>query len=91
MVAMGIERQPEYAVSKDPRTGNVEDGQEQTLAIRVSKKQPDGSVPSIRYGEEYYSVADTAWDRSGFITLSYLFQTAVGDVSNVGIPITISK
>ena len=34
---------------------------------------------------------DTKWDRKSFIILSVLFQTTIGRIENVGIPITISK
>jgi len=34
---------------------------------------------------------DTVWDRTTFLLLSILFQTTIGKVENVGIPITISK
>ena len=36
-------------------------------------------------------VADTPWDRRAFGLLSQLFQVTVTDVSQVGVPITISK
>lgn len=52
---------------------------------------PSPDVPSIKYQGKYYSVAETKWDRSSFVILSSLFQTAVGAVEDVGIPITISK
>ncbi len=45
----------------------------------------------MRYRGKYYSVADTRWDRETFAILGQLFETAVGDVEDVGIPITISK
>jgi len=45
----------------------------------------------VQYGGRYYTVNDTQWDRATFATLGDLFQTAVGEVENVGIPVTISK
>jgi hypothetical protein len=36
-------------------------------------------------------VNDTVWDKTTFRLLSVLFQTAVGKIENVGIPITIAK
>jgi hypothetical protein len=62
-----------------------------TLKINVTDTPPPTNVPSIKYRGKYYSVGDTQWDRTTFVVLSSLFQTAVGDVEDVGIPVTISK
>jgi hypothetical protein len=45
--------------------------------------------PSTR--RRYYAVADAPWNRKGFKVLCQLFQMTVTDVSQVGVPITISK
>ena len=45
----------------------------------------------MRYRDKYYSVGGTRWDRENFAILGQLFETAVGEVEDVGIPITISK
>ena len=44
-----------------------------------------------RYRDKYYSVADTRWDRGTFAILGHLFEMAVSEIDDVGIPITISK
>jgi hypothetical protein len=90
-IADGIHEGPEFPVEKDPRTGPVQDNPPVTLQINVTDTQPPNPVPSVKYGGKYYSVGDTPWDRTTFVILSFLFQTAVGDVEDVGIPITISK
>ncbi len=90
-VAGGIEPTREFAVKKDPRTGPVEEGPAVTLQINVTDAKPTADVPSVKYAGKYYSVADTPWDLSVFRSLNRLFQIAVGDVEDVGIPITISK
>ncbi len=90
-VAAGIGQTREFAVKKDPRTGPVEEGPAVTLQINVTDAKPTANVASIKYAGKYYSVADTPWDRSVFRSLNRLFQIAVGDVEDVGIPITIAK
>lgn len=90
-IAATIDATPEFYVAKDPRTGEVQTGPQTTLKIDVAKGPPSSNVPSAKYEDRYYSIADTQWDRRSFIMLSYLFQTAVGEVKDVGIPITISK
>lgn len=81
----------EYDVAKDPRTGEVEDNPSRTLAIEITESAPSAEGPSTRYGGRYYTVADTAWDRIAFRILYQGFQMTVTDVSQVGVPITISK
>lgn len=46
---------------------------------------------SILFQGQYYTVADTRWDRGAFMVLYELFQVTVTDVSRIGIPITIAK
>ena len=89
--AYNISRTPEFEVAKDPRTGSVQTGPPMTLKINVTDTAPPGNVPRAEYGGQYYSIADTPWDRKSFSMLSYLLQTAVGEVKDVGIPITISQ
>ena len=90
-IARGIGQSQEFAVKKDPRTGPVEEGPAVTLQINVTDAKPPANVPSVKYAGQYYSVADTPWDRSVFRSLNRFFQISVGDVEGVGIPITISK
>jgi hypothetical protein len=90
-VARGIGEAKEFDVYPDPRSGKVERGARATLAINVTAKEPPGDLPAIRYRDRYYAVDDTKWDRSSFRMLNILFQTTVGDVKDVGVPVTISK
>jgi len=91
-VGNGIELTPEYDVAPDPRTGlNIRDNPPVTLRINVSSTQSESDLPWIRYRGKYYSVADSPWDRDTFAILGHLFETAIGEVEDVGIPITISK
>ena len=62
-----------------------------TLKINVTDSPPNPRLPTVYYDGHYYSVNDTVWDRTTFLILSILFQTTIGRVENVGIPITISK
>jgi hypothetical protein len=62
-----------------------------TMQINVSSEPPPDTVPAIRYRDRYFSLNDTVWDRFSFALLNILAQTAVGEVENVGVPITIAK
>jgi len=81
----------EFDVTKDPRSGDSAPNPARTLAIDVSESAPAGDAPFALYRGRYYTVADTPWDRRAFTVLYNLFQTTVTDVSQVGLPITISK
>lgn len=91
-IGLGIDKVPEFDVAKDPRTpGPVQENPRGTMAVLVSEQPPAAAVPKAFYKGKYYSLADSYWDRTAFILLSILFQVTVTDVSQVGIPITISK
>ncbi len=90
-VARGIERAKEFDVTPDPRTRGVVEDPAATLKLNVTDSAPEKDLPSVRHKGRYYTVNDTVWDRSAFILLNLLFQTVVGDIEGVGIPITISK
>ena len=81
----------EFEVTKDPRSGESAPNPVRTLAIDVSESAPAGDAPFALYRGRYYTVADTPWDRRAFTVLYNLFQMTVTDVSQVGLPITISK
>ena len=81
----------EFDVAPDTRTGAAGRSPAETMRINVTREPPAGNVPSVFYGGRYYSVADSPWDRRSFTILSVLFQTTVGDVGDVSIPITIAK
>jgi hypothetical protein len=84
-------KEREYDVAKDSRTGDAGPNPRKTLAIDVTDSAPPTGFPYTRYQGRYYAVADTEWDRKGFRLLYQLFQMTVTDVSQVGVPITISK
>ena len=90
-LARGIRTAKEVTVPPDPRTGKIEINPDATLKINVTDSAPRENVPSVYHNGRYYSVNDTKWDRVSFSMLNILFQTAVGDIEDVGIPITISK
>jgi hypothetical protein len=90
-IAKGIHTAPEFDVSPDPRSGETEAAPAMTLKINVTDRAPVQNVPTIFYEGRYYSVNGTVWDRTTFRLLSILFQTVVGKIENVGIPITIAK
>jgi len=90
-LARGMRNVPEFAVSPAPATGAVVVSPAATLKINVTDSPPRDGVPSIRYRDAIYAVNDSDWDLHSFLMLSVLFQTTVGKLENVGIPITISK
>ena len=71
--------------------GETDAGVTATLKINVTDSPPDPRLLTVYYDGHYYSVNDTVWDRKSFLILSILFQTTIGRIENVGIPITISK
>jgi hypothetical protein len=90
-LARGIRQVPEHDVAPDPRTGAVQPDPTSTMAINVTTEEPRRGPPRVRYGGLYFSVNNTPWDRTSFQLLNALFQTTVGQIQNVGIPVTISK
>ena len=90
-IATGIRIAPEFAVSANVPTEETGAGATATLKINITDSPPDLRLPTVYYEGHYYSVNDTEWDRTIFLILSILFQTTIGRIENVGIPITISK
>ena len=91
-IATGIRLAPEFEVSPDLPIEETDAGAAATLKINVTDTPPpDLRLPNTFYDTHYYSVNDTVWDRKSFLLLSILFQTTIGRIENVGIPITISK
>jgi len=90
-IAKGIRIAPEFDVSPAVPSEATEAGPAATLKINITDNPPGRRLPTVYYEDYYYSVNDTAWDKTTFLLLSVLFQTAVGKIENVGIPITIAK
>ena len=90
-VASGARAVPEFDVAPDPRTGAVSENPRSALHIDISEVPPATTIASVEFEGRAYSVGNTTWDRANFATLGYLFQTAVGDIKGVDLPITISK
>jgi len=90
-IATGIRIAPEFDVFPNVPIEESDAGSTATLKINVTDRLPDPRLPNVYYDGHYYSVNDTVWDRRTFLILSILFQTTIGRIENVGIPITISK
>ena len=90
-IATGISIAREFAVRANVPTEETGAGATATLKINITDSPPDLRLPTVYYEGHYYSVNDTEWDRTTFLILSILFQTTIGRIENVGIPITISK
>jgi hypothetical protein len=90
-IAKGIRADPEFDVNPTVPNELTDTGPAATLKINLTDNPPGIRLPTVYFDNRYYSVNDTIWDRTTFLILSLLFQTTVGRVENVGIPITISK
>ena len=91
-IGAGIRIAPEFEVSPNVLVEATEAGATATLKINITDSPPsDVRLPTVYYDGHYYSVDDTLWARTTFLLLSVLFQTTIGRIENVGIPITISK
>ena len=90
-IGESIASNPEFPVTKDPRTRGDGVSPTSVLAIYTSDHPPAADVPKTFYKGRYYWVGDTNWDRTGFFLLNLIFQLTVSKISNVGIPVTISK
>jgi hypothetical protein len=91
-IATGIRVAPEFEVSPDAPIEETDAGAAAILKINVTDNPPpDLKLPNTFYDGHYYAVNDTVWDRKSFLLLSILFQTTIGRIENVGIPITIAK
>jgi hypothetical protein len=90
-IGTGIRIAPEFEVSPNVPIEETGASVTATLKINITDSPPDVRIPTVYYGGHYYSVNDTVWDRTTFLILSILFQTTIGRIENVGIPITISK
>lgn len=90
-ISNGIDSVPEFHVEPDPRTGEVDAGPASTVRINVLDERPGKNLPVAEYEGSYYAVGESTWDLQSFVILSYLFQNAIGDVKDPGLPITIAK
>jgi hypothetical protein len=90
-IGIGITIAPEFDVSPDAPIEDTESGATATLKVNITDSPPDIRLPTVYHNGHYYSVNDTLWDRTTFLILSILFQTTIGRIENVGIPITIAK
>ncbi len=96
-LSRGIEAAPEHPAAADaaaPRRASDAPGDPEpvlTMQINMTREEPADGVPAVRFRDHYYSLNDTPWDRFSFTILNILAQTAVGEVENVGVPITIAK
>jgi hypothetical protein len=90
-LASGIDAEAESDDATNPRTAETGGSRGRTLKINVTKERPADTSQWIYYDGRYYSVNNTPWDRASFVMLGVLFQSTVGEVENVGIPITIGK
>jgi hypothetical protein len=91
-IAAGIRSAPEFEVAPDPRTaGAVGSNPPALLQIDIGDDPPLPNLASLGFQGRRYTVIDTEWNREVFSGLGYLFQSAIGDIEGVGLPITIAK
>jgi hypothetical protein len=94
-IGRDLDDEPELAIDKHPATPSVRENPVHTLAISVSKTEPDDSKLSVYYEGFYYAVQAESgyqWNREGFRLLHQIFQMTMADLAQKGAPqITISK
>src|SRR5262245_1541183 len=87
-IATGIRIAPEFYVNPNVPTEETDSGATATLKINITDGPPDVRLPTVYYDGHYYSVNNTVWGRTTFLILSILFQTTIGRIENVEIPIS---
>ncbi len=94
-IGRDLDDEPELAIDKHPATPSVRENPVHTLAISVSKTEPDDANLSVYYQGFYYAVQTESgyqWNREGFRLLHQIFQMTMADLAQKGAPqITISK
>ena len=94
-IGRDLDDEPELAIDKHPATPSVRENPVHTLAISVSKTEPDDANLSVYYQGFYYAVQAESgyqWNREGFRLLHQIFQMTMADLAQKGAPqITISK
>jgi hypothetical protein len=94
-IGRSIDQDPEYFVERDPRTPEVGDNPDKTLDVVEGEDSPDDADMVVEFQDLNYSIArdhEYPWNREVFRILHQLFQMAVSEVPNSGVPsITIAK
>jgi hypothetical protein len=100
-IARGIEEDPEFNVTADsrskdiqgtaPNTGHWQKNPERILTVIESDEPPDANIMQVRYKGLYYSVKQAPWDLDAFNTLYLLLQMSTQTTPKRSFPITISK
>jgi hypothetical protein len=94
-IGQTINEDPEYAVSKHPKTPSVKENPVNTMALSVNDDEPDDADLSVQFGGRYYALLPETgyqWNREGFRLLYQIFQMTMTDIAQQGAPsITISK
>ncbi len=96
-----IDRETEFHVEKDPRTGPILRNPAKTMNVRVSVFHPRDATSSVKHNGRWYWIKNAplehdsvlpSWDHEAFDVLYQLFQMTVTDVARVPVPgITIAK
>ena len=93
-IGRGIEEEPEYDVSPDPRTPPLSENPPRTLEILEARRLPPGVDLSASLKGYKYAVQPQSgyqWNQKAFSLLYQLFQMTVAAVPPSGPAITISK
>jgi hypothetical protein len=93
-IGRGIEEEPEYDVSPDPRTPPLNENPPHTLEILETRRLPPGVDLSVSLKGYQYAVQPQSgyqWNQKAFSLLYQLFQMTVAAVPPSGPAITISK
>ena len=93
-IARGMDEEPEYDVTPDPRTPAIQDNPVRTLEIVEARRLPRDTGLSVGFGRNQYAVRTQAgyqWNQKVFSLLYQLFQMSVSTVGPAGPAITIAK
>lgn len=92
-IGRGIEEEPEFDVSPDPRTPRISENPVRTMEIVESRERPPADL-SVQWQGMHYALREQAgyqWNKKAFSLLYQLFQMSVYGADKTGPAITIAK
>ena len=93
-IGRGIEEEPEFDVSPDPRTPAITENPVHALEVVEARQSPPGAHLSVEWRGYHYAVREQSgyqWNKKAFSLLYQLFQMSMSPVAATGPAITISK
>jgi len=90
----GMQEEPEFDVTPDPRTPPIKENPVDTLKIHESSRPPGRMETAVAFENRYFHIGDYdgyPWDKKVFGLLYQLFQMTVAPSAQAGPAITIAK